>query len=113
MWNFGLIIQISLIYNVAFTKNVEMAQEFEHYRECLERLEKEIGEEQRIKVVHAIRGADVILPCFACVSPEDGVEIDSTYKPSAGTVGRTLNSIVDFFKEVLSISEILIFLIEC
>uniref|UniRef100_A0A8R1ELE4 Uncharacterized protein n=2 Tax=Caenorhabditis japonica TaxID=281687 RepID=A0A8R1ELE4_CAEJA len=33
------------------------------------------------------------------VSPEDGVEIDSTYKPSAGTVGRTLNSIVDFFKE--------------
>uniref|UniRef100_A0A8R1ELS5 Bestrophin homolog n=1 Tax=Caenorhabditis japonica TaxID=281687 RepID=A0A8R1ELS5_CAEJA len=47
------------------------------------------------------------------VSPEDGVEIDSTYKPSAGTVGRTLNSIVDFFKEVLSISETLIFLIGC
>lgn len=33
------------------------------------------------------------------VSPEDGVEIDSTYKPSAGTVGRSINSIVDFFKE--------------
>ncbi|CAI2351017.1 unnamed protein product [Caenorhabditis sp. 36 PRJEB53466] len=96
---FGLIVQISLLCCPALTKNAEMSEEFEQYRECLERTEREIGEEQRIKVVHAVRGADVILPCFTCVSPEDGVEIDSTYKPSAGTVGRSMHSIVDFFKE--------------
>ncbi|EFO92349.1 hypothetical protein CRE_10976 [Caenorhabditis remanei] len=99
MWFFGSIVQIILLYSLVETNNVELAEEFEHYRECLEKVEREIGEEQRIKVVHAIRGADVILPCFTCVSPEDGVEIDSTYKPSAGTVGRSMNYMVDFFKE--------------
>ena len=90
-----------------FQKNVELAEEFEHYRECLEKVEREIGEEQRIKVrkkhsfddgrkrkgtsikhfflsnihssiqvVHAIRGADVILPCFTwCGSSFDVLKL--------------------------------------
>ncbi|CCD74045.1 Ig-like domain-containing protein [Caenorhabditis elegans] len=100
MWLFGSVVQISLLYTyLAIAKNVELSEEFEAYRECLEKVERDIGEEQRIKVVHAVRGADVILPCFTCVSPEDGVEIDSTYKPSAGSVGRTVNYVVDFFKQ--------------
>ncbi|EGT46833.1 hypothetical protein CAEBREN_19866 [Caenorhabditis brenneri] len=101
MYLFGSsVVQTLLLYTLLTeSKNVELSEEFETYRECLEKVEREIGEEQRIKVVHAIRGADVILPCFTCVSPEDGIEIDSTYKPSAGSVGRTMNYVVDFFKE--------------
>uniref|UniRef100_A0A0K0DR53 Ig-like domain-containing protein n=1 Tax=Angiostrongylus cantonensis TaxID=6313 RepID=A0A0K0DR53_ANGCA len=33
------------------------------------------------------------------VSPENAVEIESTYKPSAGTIGRAFIKAIDFFKE--------------
>ncbi|VDK74795.1 unnamed protein product, partial [Cylicostephanus goldi] len=33
------------------------------------------------------------------ISPENAVEIESTYKPSAGTIGRALIKAIDFFKE--------------
>ncbi|KAK6021312.1 hypothetical protein OSTOST_13015, partial [Ostertagia ostertagi] len=34
------------------------------------------------------------------VSPENAVEIESTYKPSAGTIGRAFIAAIDFFKEM-------------
>ncbi|PIC36016.1 hypothetical protein B9Z55_015173 [Caenorhabditis nigoni] len=67
MWLFGSIVQIALLCNLVIPTveaNGELADEFEHYRECLEKVEKDVGEERKIKVVHAVRGADVILPCF-------------------------------------------------
>ncbi|CAB3405818.1 unnamed protein product [Caenorhabditis bovis] len=86
--------------NCFFTpKNEELAEEFMAYSDCLKRAELDVGNEAKIKVIYATRGQDVILPCFTCVSPEDGLEIDSTYKPSAGLVGRMLKNVEDFFKE--------------
>ncbi|CAI5447786.1 unnamed protein product [Caenorhabditis angaria] len=100
---FSILLSIIIIIApiLAVTRNAELAQEYKKYRECLERLEKEVGDSKKIQVVQVVKGADVVLPCFSCVSPEDGIEIDSTYKPSSGIVGRNLNAAIDFFKKVL------------
>ncbi|KAE9419833.1 hypothetical protein Angca_002019, partial [Angiostrongylus cantonensis] len=58
-----------------------------------------IGIRYRFKVISVGKDADVTLPCFSCVSPENAVEIESTYKPSAGTIGRAFIKAIDFFKE--------------
>ncbi|CAD6196715.1 unnamed protein product [Caenorhabditis auriculariae] len=76
-------------------------QEFDQFGKCLLDSEKTLGNEVHVKVMTVTRGSDVVLPCFTCVSPEDGIEIETTYKPSAGAIGRMASSAVDFFKERL------------
>ncbi|CAI4223828.1 unnamed protein product [Auanema sp. JU1783] len=82
----------------------ELSLQFEHHNECLRRRSENYNrfDEEHIEVISVIKGSDVIFPCFPCVSPEDAVEIESTYKPSSGSVGRVFKKAVDFFKKRLS-----------
>ncbi|EYC32721.1 hypothetical protein Y032_0002g1060 [Ancylostoma ceylanicum] len=81
--------------------NEDLKRQYENYRDCIRRREEVLSEANYVQVIVVGKGADVTLPCFSCVSPENAVEIESTYKPSAGTIGRAFMKAVDFFKERL------------
>ncbi|KAK6041357.1 hypothetical protein COOONC_21138 [Cooperia oncophora] len=79
--------------------NVELKKQYEDYRQCIKRREDVLSDANYVQVITLAKGADTTLPCFPCVSPENAVEIESTYKPSAGTIGRAFIAAIDFFKE--------------
>ncbi|VDM60541.1 unnamed protein product [Angiostrongylus costaricensis] len=58
-------------------------------------LEKTILDRQTGPVVKSYNDLNSV----SSVSPENAVEIESTYKPSAGTIGRAFIKAIDFFKE--------------
>ncbi|WKY07921.1 hypothetical protein Q1695_007427 [Nippostrongylus brasiliensis] len=87
-----------LIHHVG-SINVQLKKQYEDYRVCIKRREDALSEANFVQVITVGKGADVTLPCFSCVSPENAVEIESTYKPSAGTIGRAFIKAMDFFKE--------------
>ncbi|KIH61463.1 hypothetical protein ANCDUO_08268 [Ancylostoma duodenale] len=67
--------------------NEDLKKQYENYRDCIRRREEVLSEANYVQV--------------GSVSPENAVEIESTYKPSAGTIGRAVMKAVDFFKERL------------
>ncbi|KAK6752116.1 hypothetical protein RB195_003498 [Necator americanus] len=81
--------------------NADLKKQYEDYRECIKRRESVLSDSNYVQVITVGKGADVTMPCFSCVSPENAVEIESTYKPSAGTIGRVFLKAIDFFKERL------------
>ncbi|CAJ0604473.1 unnamed protein product [Cylicocyclus nassatus] len=85
------------IANAAVNENLK--QQYANYRGCIQRREAALQDSNFVQVILVGKGADVTMSCFSCISPENAVEIESTYKPSAGTIGRALIKAVDFFKE--------------
>ncbi|XGW26358.1 hypothetical protein V3C99_007181 [Haemonchus contortus] len=90
---------LAFLIPIIETINVELKKQYEDYRLCIKRRESLLSEANYVQVVTLAKGADVTLPCFSCVSPENAIEIESTYKPSAGSIGRAFIAAFDFFKE--------------
>uniref|UniRef100_A0A7I5EBP2 Ig-like domain-containing protein n=1 Tax=Haemonchus contortus TaxID=6289 RepID=A0A7I5EBP2_HAECO len=90
---------LAFLIPIIETINVELKKQYENYRLCIKRRENILSEANYVQVVTLAKGADVTLPCFSCVSPENAIEIESTYKPSAGSIGRAFIAAFDFFKE--------------
>ncbi|VDO53387.1 unnamed protein product [Haemonchus placei] len=67
-----------------------MKKQYEDYRLCIKRRESLLSEANYVQVVLSIKDS---------VSPENAIEIESTYKPSAGSIGRAFIAAFDFFKE--------------
>ncbi|KAK5968854.1 Ig domain-containing protein [Trichostrongylus colubriformis] len=90
-----------LLFLIPCTKtvNVQLKKQYEDYRLCIQRREDVLSDANYVQVVTLAKGTDITLPCFSCLSPENAVEIESTYKPSAGTIGRVFITAIDFFKE--------------
>ncbi|KHJ92836.1 hypothetical protein OESDEN_07266 [Oesophagostomum dentatum] len=90
--------------------NEQLKQQYANYRECIRRREEVLSESNYVQVswrshsskhlrnrAFKLKISDRLI--LLSVSPENAVEIESTYKPSAGTIGRAFKKAVDFFKE--------------
>ncbi|GMR47376.1 hypothetical protein PMAYCL1PPCAC_17571, partial [Pristionchus mayeri] len=56
------------------------------YSQCIR--DRKRGDRHSAKVVVTRPGSDLVLPCFSCISPEDALEIESVWKPSASIISK-------------------------
>ncbi|GMT23755.1 hypothetical protein PFISCL1PPCAC_15052, partial [Pristionchus fissidentatus] len=70
------------------------------YTQCIRERTRE--DRKSAKIVITRPGSDLVLPCFACISPEDALEIESVWKPSESVISkRSKKKVVDSLRNYI------------